>query len=81
MHERTLTRAFEQKNVTISEMIQLVRLDKARDWIREGDKSIDFIASVLYFETTQQFEAAYYVLYKVLPDDDASSTHVRLESS
>ncbi|MDR2283480.1 MAG: AraC family transcriptional regulator [Sphingobacterium sp.] len=70
VHERTLTRAFEQKKVTISEMIQLVRLDKAREWVRHTDKSIDDIARCLHFEDLDRFDEAYHMLYKVYPGDD-----------
>lgn len=70
VHERTLTRAFEQKKVTISEVIQLVRLDKARDWVRHSDKSLEEIAERLFFEDLHRFENAYYLLYKVYAKDD-----------
>lgn len=70
VHERTLTRAFEQKNVTISEMIQIVRLDKAREWIRHSERSIHSILESLHFEDLVHFEKAYYALYKVNPADD-----------
>ncbi|MBL1408134.1 helix-turn-helix transcriptional regulator [Sphingobacterium faecale] len=70
VHERTLTRAFEQKKVTISEMIQLVRLDKAREWVRHTDRSIGQIAECLHFEDLDRFEDAYHMLYKVYPKED-----------
>lgn len=70
VHERTLTRAFEQKKVTIGETIQLYRLVKAREWVRNGNISIDEIAKRLYFENIRKFEKAYYRLYKVYPKED-----------
>lgn len=81
VHERTLTRAFEQKKVTISEMIQLVRLDKAREWVRHTDKSIDDIARCLHFEDLDRFNEAYHMLYKVYPGDDRDKSHVTFKSN
>lgn len=81
VHERTLTRAFEQKKVTISEMIQLVRLDKARDWIRHTDRSIGEIAERLYFEDLALFEDAYHLLYKVYPKVDRDKSRGSLKSN
>lgn len=72
VHERTLTRAFEQKGLTISEMIQLVRLDKAREWIRNTEQPIDDIGSRLYFDDIALFEEAYFRLFRVRPNEDRS---------
>lgn len=77
VHERTLTRAFEQKNVTISEIIQLVRLDRAREWIRQGEMPITEIAEKLYFENVTLFEEAYYALFKSSPVEDGGKPHAR----
>ena len=71
VHERTLTRAFEQKKVTISETIQMFRLVKAREWIRKEEKTIEEIANRLHFGDLEHFETAYYRLHKVYPKDDS----------
>lgn len=66
---RTLYRAFEGKQVTISRAIQLARLHKAREWLRSGsDTSIEHLASELHFSDREHFIQCYTELFKVLPD-------------
>jgi len=66
---RTLTRAFEGKQVTISRAIQLARLHKARERLRSnGDEPIDLLASDLHFSDTQYFVQCYTALFKITPD-------------
>lgn len=67
---RTLTRAFEGKQVTIGRAIQLARLHKAREWFRSGDDPIEQVASELHFSDTQQFIDCYTELFMVSPDAD-----------
>lgn len=66
---RTLYRAFEAKQLTISRAIQLVRLHKARERLRRNDEeSIDHLASELHFSDTPHFVQCYTELFKVAPD-------------
>ena len=65
---RTLTRAFEGKNITISRAIQLARLYKAREWLRGGDDSVEQVATALHFADISQFIRVYTALFKVSPD-------------
>ena len=68
---RTLYRAFEGKQVTISRAIQLARLHKARERIRGNDDTpIEQLASELHFSDTQQFIQGYTELFKVSPGED-----------
>src|SRR3546814_123086 len=70
---RTLTRAFDGKQVTCSKAIQLVRLHKARERLRAGgDTPIEHLASELHFSDRQQFIQCYTELFKVSPDADRS---------
>lgn len=68
--ERTLTRAFEQKRVTIGQTIQMVRLGQAREWVRHSDRSVEDIVSSLHFLDRSDFTAAYRTLFKVTPEED-----------
>lgn len=70
VHERTLTRAFEKKKATISETIQIFRLIKAREWVRNGAKTLEEIADGLHFEELKEFESAYFRFHKVYPKED-----------
>jgi len=66
---RTLYRAFEAKQLTISRAIQLVRLHKARERLRRNDEeSIDHLASELHFSDTPYFIECYMELFKISPD-------------
>lgn len=66
---RTLTRAFEGKQVTCSKAIQLARLHKARERLRRNDgESVEHLASELHFSDTQHFIECYTELFKVSPD-------------
>src|SRR5690606_27317324 len=67
--EKTLTRAFSQKKTTIGQMIQIARLDQAREWIRKGDRPLKEIAADLYFEEFD-FIAAYTTLFNSSPEED-----------
>ena len=67
---RTLTRAFEGKQVTISRAIQLARLHKARERLRGSDDAIEQLASELHFSDTQYFIQWYTELFKLAPDAD-----------
>ncbi|MGV3763240.1 helix-turn-helix domain-containing protein [Parapedobacter sp.] len=66
---RTLTRAFEGKQVTCSKAIQLARLHKARERLRCNDaESIDNLASELHFSDTPYFIECYTALFKISPE-------------
>lgn len=67
--EKTLTRAFSQKKTTISQMIHVVRLDKAREWIRRNDRPLNEIIADLYFEEAD-FITAYSTLFNCSPEED-----------
>lgn len=65
---RTLYRAFEGKQLTISRAIQLARLHKARELLRnKPEESIEHVASELHFPDAQHFIECYTELFKVAP--------------
>src|SRR5690606_27081670 len=65
---RTLTRAFGDKQVTISGAIQLARLHIARERLRtDCDTSIEHLASELHFSDAQYFIECYTKLFKITP--------------
>ena len=65
---RTLTRAFEGKNLTLTRAIQLTRLHKAREWLRGGDEPMEQVAAELHFTDVSQFIEVYTALFKISPD-------------
>ncbi len=67
--EKTLTRAFSQKKTTIRQMIQVARLDKAREWIRQNDRPLEEIIADLHFEEAD-FITAYSTLFNSNPEED-----------
>lgn len=68
---RTLTRAFEGRQVKISKAIQMARLHKARAQLRKKtDDTIEDLACTLHFADTQQFIQCYTELFKISPEED-----------
>lgn len=57
--ERSLYRAFENKQTTIHSAIQAIRLYKGREMLRETNLSVDSIAYELHFSTGHYFYKQY----------------------
>ena len=70
---RTLTRAFEDRQVKISRAIQMARLHDARERLRTDiNGTVETIASTLHFADSQQFEQCYKELFKISPEKERS---------
>ena len=68
---RTLTRAFGERNTTTGKAILLIRLHKAREWLRtDKAATIEQVAAEFHFANTDEFIRQYKELFNKTPEAD-----------